>query len=125
MDQPGGRLQFVEHHSHTDKANKQVRHVEAEITDNGETVRIDGRGTGPIDGFVNALSNYLGFEMTVANYSEHSLQHGSNAAAICYMEMDSPAGKVYGVGINTNIVAASLAAVVSAANRYLEIKANA
>lgn len=125
VDQPGGRLQFVEHHSHTDKANKQVRHVEAEITDNGETVRIDGRGTGPIDGFVNALSNYLGFEMTVANYSEHSLQHGSNAAAICYMEMDSPAGKVYGVGINTNIVAASLAAVVSAANRYLEIKANA
>jgi 2-isopropylmalate synthase len=123
VEQPGARLQFVEHHSHTDKANKQVRHVEAEITDKGETKRIDGRGTGPIDGFVNALSTYLGFEMTVANYSEHSLQHGSNAAAICYMEMESPAGKVFGVGINTNIVAASLAAVVSAANRYIEIDA--
>ena len=99
--------------------------VEAEIVDNGETKRIDGRGTGPIDGFVNALSSYLGIDMTVANYSEHSLQHGSNAAAICYMEMESPAGKVFGVGINTNIVAASLAAVVSAANRYLEMQASA
>ena len=125
VDQPGARLQFVEHHSHTDSSNKQVRYVEAEITDNGESRRIDGRGTGPIDGFVNALSSYLGVEMTVANYSEHSLQHGSNAAAICYMEMESPAGKVFGVGINTNIVAASLAAVVSAANRYFEIQANA
>ena len=125
VEQPGARLQFVEHHSHTDSSNKQVRMVEAEIVDNGETKRIDGRGTGPIDGFVNALSSYLGIDMTVANYSEHSLQHGSNAAAICYMEMESPAGKVFGVGINTNIVAASLAAVVSAANRYLEIQANA
>ena len=125
VEQPGARLQFVEHHSHTDSSNKQVRMVEAEIVDNGETKRIDGRGTGPIDGFVNALSSYLGIDMTVANYSEHSLQHGSNAAAICYMEMESPAGKVFGVGINTNIVAASLAAVVSAANRYLEMQASA
>ncbi|TDH34406.1 2-isopropylmalate synthase [Pseudohoeflea suaedae] len=125
VEQPGARLDFVEHHSHTDSSNKQVRQVEAEIVDNGETKKIEGRGTGPIDGFVNALSKYLGFEMTVANYSEHSLQHGSNAAAICYMEMESPAGKVYGVGINTNIVAASLAAVVSAANRYLEMQESA
>ena len=119
VEQPGARLQFVEHHSHTDSSNKQVRMVEAEIVDNGETKRIDGRGTGPIDGFVNALSSYLGIDMTVANYSEHSLQHGSNAAAICYMEMESPAGKVFGVGINTNIVAASLEAIVSAANQIL------
>jgi len=55
----------------------------------------------------------------VANYSEHSMQHGSNAAAICYMEMETPAGKLFGAGVNTNISAASLAAVVSAANRAL------
>jgi 2-isopropylmalate synthase len=48
------------------------------------------------------------------------MQHGSNAAAICYMEMETPTGKRFGVGINTNIVAASLAAVVSAANRALQ-----
>ncbi|WP_420407054.1 2-isopropylmalate synthase [Hoeflea sp.] len=119
VDQPDARLGFVDHHTHTDPNAKGVRIVSAEITDKGETRRIEGRGTGPIDGFVNALSTYLGIEMTVANYSEHSMQHGSNAAAICYMEMETPTGKRFGVGINTNIVAASLAAVVSAANRAL------
>ena len=54
------------------------------------------------------------------DYSEHSLQHGSNAAAICYVEMEHPGGQLFGAGINTNIVAASLEAVVSAANRILE-----
>ena len=119
VNQPGARLGFVDHHTHTDPSNKGIRIVSAEITDNGEVKRIEGRGTGPIDGFVNALSTYLGIELTVANYSEHSMQHGSNAAAICYMQMETPAGKLYGAGVNTNIVAASLEAVVSAANRAL------
>ena len=35
------------------------------------------------------------------------------------MEVDHPGGRAWGVGINTNIVAASLEAVVSAANRIL------
>ena len=124
VTQPGARLRFVDHHSHSDPANKGVRIVAAEITDNGETRRIEGKGTGPIDGFVNALSTYLGFDLTVANYSEHSMQHGSNAAAICYMEMETPEGRLFGAGVDTNIVAASLAAVVSAANRVLEKRGN-
>lgn len=124
VNQPSARLGFVDHHTHTDPNAKGVRVISAEITDNGETRRIEGRGTGPIDGFVNALSTYLGIELTVANYSEHSMQHGSNAAAICYMEMETPSGKRFGVGINTNIVAASLAAIVSAANRTLAAEKN-
>jgi 2-isopropylmalate synthase len=55
----------------------------------------------------------------VLDYSEHSMQRGSNAAAICYMEVEHPGGRIFGAGINTNIVAASLEAVVSAANRIL------
>ena len=60
--------------------------------------------------------------LSVLDYSEHSMQRGSNAAAICYMEMEHPGGRIFGAGINTNIVAASLEAVVSAANRILEAK---
>ena len=48
---------------------------------------------------------------------------GSNAAAISYVEMEHPGGRLFGAGINTNIVAASLEAVVSAANRILALKA--
>lgn len=59
--------------------------------------------------------------LSVLDYSEHSLQRGSNAAAVCYMEMEHDKGKLFGVGINTNIVTASLEAVVSAVNRIVAL----
>ncbi|MGB3811857.1 MAG: 2-isopropylmalate synthase [Shinella sp.] len=122
VTQPGTRLRFVDHHTYPDANQKGMRIVAAEITDGGEAKRIEGKGTGPIDGFINALSIYLGVEMSVADYSEHSLQQGSNAAAIAYVEVVHPGGKLFGVGINTNIVTASLEAIVSAANRVLALR---
>jgi 2-isopropylmalate synthase len=95
------------------------RVVEATIIDKGKEMTISGSGTGPIDGFVDALSRHIGVPMEVRDYSEHSLQRGSDAAAVCYMEMEHPGGRLFGVGIDTNIVGASLEAVVSAANRIL------
>jgi len=120
VSQPDARLRFVDHHTYPDTAHKGVRIVAAEITDRNETKRIEGQGTGPIDGFIHALSIYTGIEMSVVDYSEHSLQKGSNAAAIAYVEIAHPGGKLFGVGMNTNIVTASLEAIVSAANRVLE-----
>jgi 2-isopropylmalate synthase len=120
VEQPKGRFKFVDHHTYPDVGHKGVRVLAAEITDKGETKRIEGKGTGPIDGFMNAMSIYLGMDLSVNDYSEHSLQHGSNAAAIAYVEMNTPKGKLFGAGINTNIVAASLEAIVSAINRMLE-----
>ncbi|MDQ6436794.1 2-isopropylmalate synthase [Mesorhizobium sp. LHD-90] len=119
VDQPDGRLKFVDHQTFPDTAAKGRRIVEGVILDNGEELTIKGGGTGPIDGFVDALSRHLGVELSVRDYSEHSIQHGSNAAAICYVEMEYPGGVLFGAGINTNIVAASLEAVVSAANRIV------
>ncbi|MBP2548835.1 2-isopropylmalate synthase [Neorhizobium galegae] len=120
VEQPEGRIKFVDHQTYpAGMEHKGVRVVSAEITDNGEVKRIEGKGTGPIDGFINALSAYLGIDLSVADYSEHSLQHGSNASAIAYVEVEHPGGKLFGVGINTNIVAASLEAIVSAANRVI------
>jgi 2-isopropylmalate synthase len=57
--------------------------------------------------------------MSVFDYSEHSMHHGSNAAAISYVEVEHDGKRAFGAGINTNIVAASLEAIVSAANRIL------
>lgn len=126
VEQPEARIKFVDHHTYPAGSDqKGIRIVAAEITDKGETKRIEGKGTGPIDGFVNALSTYLGIDLSVQDYSEHSLQHGSNAAAIAYVEMAHAGGKLFGAGINTNIVTASLEAIVSAANRVLETQAKA
>ena len=119
VDQPKARLKFLDHHTFPDAHSKGRRIVEATILDDGKEVTISGTGTGPIDGFVDALSRHIGIDLSVLDYSEHSMQRGSNAAAISYMEIEHPGGKIFGAGINTNIVAASLEAVVSAANRIL------
>ena len=120
VDQPGARLKFVDHQTFPDPVMKGRRTVEATIVDGGKEIVINGTGNGPIDGFVDALSRHIGIDLSVLDYSEHSIQRGSNAAAICYMEMEYPGGKIFGASINTNIVAASLEAVVSAANRILD-----
>lgn len=117
VNQPGGRIKYVDHTTQSDPSVKGLRILTAEITDNGKPVHIEGKGTGPIDSFVNAISQLIGIDFSVADYSEHSLQHGSDAAAICYMEIESEDRRVFGVGINKNIVAASLEAIASAVNR--------
>ncbi|MFH2017429.1 MAG: 2-isopropylmalate synthase [Pseudomonadota bacterium] len=122
IDQPKARLKFVDHQTFSDPENRQRRKIEATILDKGKEVTITGSGTGPIDGFVDALSRHIGVDMSVLDYSEHSMQRGSNAAAISYVEMEHPGGRLFGAGINTNIVAASLEAVVSAANRILDAR---
>ena len=122
VDQPKARLKFVDHQTVSNPEDRSRRMIEATIIDNGKETVITGSGTGPIDGFVDALSRHIGVPMTVLDYSEHSMQRGSNASAICYLEMEHPGGKLFGAGINTNIVAASLEAVVSAANRILDAR---
>jgi 2-isopropylmalate synthase len=122
VDQPAGRLKFLDHQVLSDPEAKGRRLVQATVLDQGKEIAIEGKGNGPVDGFVDALSRHIGIDISVRDYSEHSIQHGSNAAAICYVEMEYPDGTIFGAGINTNIVAASLEAVTSAANRILAAK---
>jgi 2-isopropylmalate synthase len=100
VEQAEGRIKFVDHHTYPDPEQKGRRILTAEITDNGVTKNIEGKGTGPIDGFIDALSKYLGVKMSVIDYSEHSLKQGSDAAAISYVEVAYPDGKLFGAGIN-------------------------
>lgn len=119
IEQPDAKVRYVDHATFTD--GDTGRRVEVTITDGGAERVIQGKGNGPVDGAVAALNAAFDLSLSVADYSEHSLQHGSDASAICYMEIeDTKTGKRwFGAGINANIVAASLEALVSAANRAL------
>ncbi|WP_018690094.1 2-isopropylmalate synthase [Ahrensia kielensis] len=117
------RLRFEGHATEADSSDSEVRIVRANIIDGNQAKTIEGKGTGPIDGFVDALSKEFGMNISVSDYSEHSLQHGSNAAAITYMQLDIDGETVFGAGINKNIVASSLEAILSAVNRVLARKA--
>jgi 2-isopropylmalate synthase len=75
-----------------------------------------GLGNGPIAAFVAAL-NELGYDLRVHGYAEHALSSGGDARAAAYVEVAVGDQVVWGVGIDANIVTASLRAVVSAVNR--------
>ena len=94
------------------------RDLKAKLRVFGEEVEIAGRGSGPISGFVDGMSNAFGFDMDVVDYREHSVGTGKDTSAFAYVEMRAPDGEtLFGVGKHENIAESSLRAVVSAANR--------
>ena len=96
------------------------RLMTADITFEGKKAAIEGRGNGPIDAFAHALKNHYGLDIQVVAYHEHAVGSGSDATAVAYIEVQDPAGgSLFGVGRDPNIVAASIRAVMSAANRLM------
>ncbi len=92
--------------------------VTAQLLVDGQHRTIVGEGNGPIDALVFALGSELGIVLEVKDYSEHALTEGSGASAVAYVECAGPDGSTWwGVGRDSSILDASLAAVVSAANR--------
>ncbi len=113
-----GRYGFV---SHSASADQTEQDVVAKITVDGNLKTILGHGNGPVDGFVDAIRKESGLEFDVADYREHAIGMGANAAAIAYVELRLPDGSsLFGVGIDKNIVVASLKAVISGVNRALK-----
>ncbi len=117
-----GRLGFVQHRTYPDEREAGARVCTALLTDNGVETEIEGHGNGPIDAFVDALKRYLGIAFEVLDYHEHATGSGADATAVAYVQVQ-PQGQnpLYGVGMDPNIVTASLRAIVSAMNRALAV----
>ncbi|WP_421694781.1 2-isopropylmalate synthase [Aestuariivirga sp.] len=113
-----GRYGFISHNASTDHAEQDVV---AKITADGNLKTILGHGNGPVDGFVDAIRKESGLSFDVADYREHAMGMGANATAVAYVELRLGDGSsLFGVGIDKNIVVASLKAVVSGVNRALK-----
>lgn len=91
-------------------------HLSIDLIDDREEVRLNGRGNGPIAAFVDVLSG-RGVDVRVLDYAEHAMSSGGDASAAAYVECAVGERVLWGVGIDTNIVRASLKAVASAVNR--------
>jgi len=90
--------------------------ISVTLTDRGKEVTIEGTGNGPIAAFVSAMST-LDVDVRVLDYAEHALSAGGDARAAAYVEGAVGDRVLWGVGLDANIVIASLKAVVSAVNR--------
>ncbi|GAA0239401.1 2-isopropylmalate synthase [Saccharothrix mutabilis subsp. mutabilis] len=90
--------------------------IKAVVVVDGETQEVTGSGNGPIAAFVDALAS-VGYDVRVLDYFEHAMSSGDDARAAAYLECAVGDRVLWGVGIDSSTVSASLRAVVSALNR--------
>jgi 2-isopropylmalate synthase len=96
------------------------RRIAATIVVDGIDRRIEGVGNGPIAAFVDALRRDRDIALNVLDYHEDAVSAGADAQAAAYVQIrDGGDATLYGVGIDSDIVTASLRAVASAATRVL------
>ena len=91
-----------------------------QIVFKGQEKSIKGSGNGRLDAVANALRKHLKLEFDIVDYSEHSLQEGSTSQAISYVQIVSGDKKHFGVGIDTDIITASVFGLISAINLRLK-----
>jgi 2-isopropylmalate synthase len=113
-----GSINYVTHHLFE---SGNLQGIRMAIESKGASQWITGAGNGPIDAAVQALQS-IGLEVQVRSYEERSMsasQTGGNAKACAFMELTShhTRGDVYGVGIDDNIITASIKALISGVNR--------
>ncbi len=115
---PKTPLRYVEHHLYEHGRGQGIR---LRVESRGEVHLLAGEGNGPIDAAVHAL-RALDMEFQVRSYEERSVGRsgeGGDAQACAFMEVTRPGSSIecFGVGLDTNIVTASIKALVSGFNR--------
>ena len=102
---------------------KQINGIQTVVTinENGEKYNVEDGGNGRLDAVSNALASHFGKPCDIFCYEEHSLKKGSDSSAIAYVGITGEDGKNYfGIGIDHDIIRASIDALESAMNRSLE-----
>ena len=112
------RVRYVEHHLFE---HGKAQGIRLAIELDGVPHLLSGEGNGPIDAAVRALQS-AGIDVQVRAYEErsiHASEHGGDAQACAFIELAAAGGggEQYGVGIDGNIVTASIKALLSSVNR--------
>jgi 2-isopropylmalate synthase len=103
---------------HTSSAAGEKDALTVNVHVDGEIHTLEGVGNGPLSAFCDAINGLpQDFDVRVLDYSEHALSAGGDAIAAAYVECAVGDHVVWGVGLDANIVTASLKAVLSAVNR--------
>lgn len=112
--------------SDTDEIVDERRRFDGTLSVDGMLRVIRGDGNGPISALLNALHSHLDIDLTLREYSEHTIGEGQTAKAASYIELVATKDNVketrgasqswWGVGVDSDITASGLRAVLSAVN---------
>ena len=114
---PAAPLAYVDHRASHGSAHGALEQLTARLVIDGVETLLTGSGNGPVDAFVHALREGVGADIHVLAYHEHATGTGEDATAVAYVQLRAGTRPVYGVGLDPNIVTATLKAVVAALNR--------
>lgn len=93
-------------------------HVVADFAIDEKLERIEASGNGRLDAISNAVQKKYHASYSDLTYTEHALEQGSSSKAAAYISLKDKAGEtVWGVGIDDDIIMASVKALVSAVNQ--------
>ncbi len=81
-----------------------------------DTKVVDAVGNGRLDAVANALKDAIGLDFTIESYEEHALERHSSSEAVSYVGISANGKTVWGAGRNTDIIVASINALLSAIN---------
>ena len=86
------------------------------IKHNGESIVREAAGNGRLDAVSNAIKDAFGVNYSLICYEEHAIEHGSSSQAAAYVGIETDMGTFWGAGVHTDIIEASINALVSAIN---------
>ena len=114
-----GKYEYLSHEivSKIDENNRQIDEINLNLRINGKDANLHGKGNGPIDSFIDALSSEFKFNLKVSDYQQNAISSGSDASAAAYIELYIKDRTFWGVGINSNTVVASFQAIINGINR--------
>ena len=78
---------------------------------------IETSGNGRLDAVSNALKMYFGISYELSVYEEHAVSRGSSSKAAAYVGILANEKMYWGVGLDEDIIKASIAALVAAVNK--------
>ncbi len=98
---------------------RQERGIQAEVTieQNGDTRTIKTGGNGRLDAVSNALKTFFGISYELSVYEEHAISKGSGSKAAAYVAVAFEEKLYWGVGVDEDIIKASIAALACAVNK--------
>lgn len=98
---------------------RQEKGIQAEVTieQGGENRVIRAGGNGRLDAVSNAIKTYFGITYQLSSYEEHAISKGSSSRAAAYVSVMCGEKYYWGVGVDEDIIKASIAALTSAANK--------
>jgi 2-isopropylmalate synthase len=104
-----------------ERYEKQAGHdgVVVELSTKASSISVEGRASGVMSSVVEALKIDLGVELDVSRYQEQALSKGARSLAVAFCQVNIADQMLSALAFDSDIVQASINALLSTVNRYV------